>query len=69
MGLLEDLTMKGVMKFGNKEKLSPQILKHIGHVSYKLNLPHELALVHHVFHVSMLKKYLSDMITILLLDG
>ncbi|WMV58132.1 hypothetical protein MTR67_051517 [Solanum verrucosum] len=58
--------MKGVMRFGKKGKLSPryvgpyQILRRIGKVAYELELPNELASVHLVFHVSMLKKCVGD---------
>lgn len=58
--------MKGIMRFGKKGKLSPrytgpfEILERIGRVAYKLALPIELASVHNVFHVSMLKKYVPD---------
>ncbi|WMV41964.1 hypothetical protein MTR67_035349 [Solanum verrucosum] len=54
--------MKGVMRFGKKGKLSPQyigpyrISKRIGNVAYELELSQELAAVHPVFHISMLKK-------------
>ncbi|WMV32362.1 hypothetical protein MTR67_025747 [Solanum verrucosum] len=54
--------MKGVMRFSKKGKLSPQyigpyrITKRIGNVAYELELPQELAVVHPVFHISMLKK-------------
>ena len=54
--------MKGVMRFGNKGKLSHlyigpyRISKRVDNVAYKLELPPELAVVHQVFHISMLKK-------------
>ncbi|XP_049360029.1 uncharacterized protein LOC125824681 [Solanum verrucosum] len=46
--------MKGVMRFGKKVKLSPR------EVAYKLALPPSLTVVHPVFHVSMLRKYVPD---------
>ena len=58
--------MKGVMRFGKKGKLSPrfigpyEILERVGKVAYRLALPPDLSKVHNVFHVSMLKKYISD---------
>ncbi|WMV46591.1 hypothetical protein MTR67_039976 [Solanum verrucosum] len=58
--------MKGVMRFGKKVKLSPRsispyrISKRIGNVVYKLELPQELAVVHPMFHISMLKKCMGD---------
>ena len=54
--------MMVVMKFGKKGKLSPRyiglyiISKRVGNVSHELELPQELAAVHPVFHISMLKK-------------
>ena len=54
------------MRFGKKGKLSPRffgpskILKRIGKVAYKLDLPPTHAGVHNVFHVSMLRKYIPD---------
>ena len=54
--------MKGVMRFGKKVKLSPRyigpyrITKRVSNVAYELELPQELAAVHLVFHISMLKK-------------
>ena len=37
-----------------------EIVERFGLVAYKLNLPDELSGVHNVFHVSNLKKCLSD---------
>ena len=59
-------SMKGVMRFGKKEKLAPryirpfEILERIGMVAYRLALPLDMSQVHPVFHVSMLRKYISD---------
>lgn len=67
--------MKGVMIFGKKQKLIPryvgpyQILKHIEKVSYELELLNELAPVHPVFHVPMLKKCIVDPVSIIPLKG
>ncbi|WMV09624.1 hypothetical protein MTR67_003009 [Solanum verrucosum] len=58
--------MKGVMRFCKKGKLSPRyivpykISKRIDNVAYELELPQELASVHPVFHISMLKKCMGD---------
>ncbi|WMV32225.1 hypothetical protein MTR67_025610 [Solanum verrucosum] len=58
--------MKGVMRFGKKGKLSPRyigpyrMVKRIDNVAYELELPQELAAVHPVFHISMLKKCMRD---------
>ena len=57
---------KGVMRFGKRGKLSPryigpyEILQRVGAVAYKLALQPNLAHVHDVFHISMLKKYIPD---------
>ena len=61
--------------FGKKGMLSPryvgpyEILRMVGKVSYELRLPSELASVHPVFHVSMLKKCIGDPNSILLIES
>jgi hypothetical protein len=56
--------MKGVNHFGVKGKLAPWsidlflILEQYGPVTYRLQLPETLSIVHNVFHVSQLKKCL-----------
>jgi len=58
--------MKGVTRFGKKKKLNPryvgpfEILERVGPIAYRLALPPSLARVHDVFHVSMLREYISD---------
>ncbi|WMV18314.1 hypothetical protein MTR67_011699 [Solanum verrucosum] len=58
--------MKGVMRFVKKGKLSTwyigpgMISKRIDNIAYELDLPPELAVVHPVFHISMLKKCMGD---------
>ena len=67
--------MKGVVRFGKKGKLSPlymgpyEILQRVGKVGYELRLPSELASVHPIFHVSMLKKCISNPEFILPIEG
>ena len=57
---------KGVRRFGIKGKLSPryvgpfEILEKIEVVVYRLALPPSLDKVHNVFHISMLRKCVSD---------
>ncbi|GJR72277.1 hypothetical protein Tco_0084642 [Tanacetum coccineum] len=57
---------KGVVRFGKRGKLNPRyvgpfkVLKKVGAVAYKLELPQELSRVHNTFHVSNLKKCYSD---------
>ncbi|WMV55115.1 hypothetical protein MTR67_048500 [Solanum verrucosum] len=67
--------IKGEMRFGKKGKLSPyyvgqfQILRHIGKDSYELDLPNNLASVHPIFHVSLFKKCVSDLTSIVPLES
>ncbi|KAJ0985781.1 hypothetical protein J5N97_004137 [Dioscorea zingiberensis] len=57
---------KGIMRFRKRGKLSPryvgpyEILDRVGPVAYRLALPEELSRIHDVFHVSVLRKCLSD---------
>ena len=37
-----------------------EILDRIGEVAYRLAMPPSLSVVHNIFHVSMLRKYVSD---------
>ena len=63
--------MKGVMRFCKKGKLSPwyvgpyEIMSRVNKVSYDLKLLNELALIYPVFHVSMIKKCIGDLLSIL----
>ena len=58
--------IKGVMRFGKKKKLAPryiesfEILERVSMVAYRLALSPNMSQVHPVFHVSMLRKYISD---------
>ena len=64
--LLKVSPMKGVMRFGKKDNLSPrhigsfEILECVGPIAYRLALPPNLSGVHLVFHGSMLKTYHND---------
>ncbi|KAK1411582.1 hypothetical protein QVD17_38134 [Tagetes erecta] len=74
MVLLKVSPWKGVVRFGKKGKLAPryvgpfEVVERIGPVAYRLRLPQELNGVHDVFHVSNLKKCLTDDPMIIPLD-
>nr|GEV48301.1 putative reverse transcriptase domain-containing protein [Tanacetum cinerariifolium] len=57
---------KGMIRFGKRGKLNPRyfrpfkIIAKVRTVAYRLELPEKLSRVHSMFHVSNLKKYLSD---------
>ncbi|WMV58213.1 hypothetical protein MTR67_051598 [Solanum verrucosum] len=67
--------MKGVMRFCKKGKLSPRyvghykILKRVGKLAYEIELLVELAAVHLVFHISLLKKCVGDPTSIIPLES
>ena len=54
------------MRFGRKGKLAPryiepfEIRSKVGEVAYRLVLLPELSRIHPVFHVSILRRYISD---------
>jgi len=56
----------GIGRVMKSKKLNPrfigpyQILRKIGHVAYQICLPPFLSNLHNVFHVSQLRKYVSD---------
>ncbi|PKU59148.1 hypothetical protein MA16_Dca027804 [Dendrobium catenatum] len=58
--------MKGVSRFGRVSKLSPryvrpfEILERIGISAYRLLLYDQMSDIHNVFHVSSLRKWISD---------
>ncbi|GKA48727.1 hypothetical protein Tco_0741685 [Tanacetum coccineum] len=64
--MLKVSPQKGVIRFGKRGKLNPRynrpfkILKRVGPVAYKLELPEEIINIHSTFHVSNLKKCLFD---------
>ncbi|XP_071694941.1 uncharacterized protein [Rutidosis leptorrhynchoides] len=57
---------KGVIRIGQRGKLSSryvgpfEVIERIGPVACRLKLPHELSGIHNAFHVSNLKKCLSN---------
>jgi len=63
---LKVASMKGVLRFGKKGKLSLwyigpfEILDRVGDKAYCLLLPLSLSGVHDVFHVSMLRKCIGE---------
>ena len=67
--------MKGVIRFGKKEKLSPRyigpyvVLRRIGKAVYEMDLPFIMISIHTVFHVSMLRRYIPNLSHVLRWDS
>ena len=57
---------RGIFRFGKKGKLAPRyvgpfkIINRVGEVAYRVELPQQLAVIHPVFHISMLRRYIPD---------
>ncbi|GKF44566.1 hypothetical protein Tco_0131118 [Tanacetum coccineum] len=72
--MLKVLPWKGVIRFGKWGKLNPcyigpfKILAKVGTVAYRLELLEQLSRVHSTFHMSNLKKCLSDETLVIPLD-
>ncbi|GJX24749.1 putative reverse transcriptase domain-containing protein [Tanacetum coccineum] len=72
--MLKLLPLKRVICFGKRGRLNPRyigpfkVLAKVGTVSYRLELPQQLSKVYSTFHVSNLKKCLSDESLVIPLD-
>nr|GEU57054.1 hypothetical protein [Tanacetum cinerariifolium] len=72
--MLKVLPWKGVVCFGKRGKLNPRYIRpfkvfsKVRDVAYRLELPQQLSRVHNTFHVSNMKKCLSDESLVILLN-
>jgi len=66
MVYLKMITIKGRVRISGRRKLDPRylgpfrVIERVGSVAYKLDLPSEMEAFHNVFHVSQLRKCLTD---------
>jgi len=66
MVYLKMITFKGRVRISGRRKLDPRylgpfrVIERVGSVAYKLDLPSEMEAFHNVFHVSQLRKCLTD---------
>ncbi|KAI3701002.1 hypothetical protein L2E82_45643 [Cichorium intybus] len=64
--LLKVSPWKGIIRFRKRGKLGPKyigpykIIKRVGKVAYRLELPEQLSRIHNTFHVSQLRKCITD---------
>ena len=64
---LKVMPKRGVVRFGKRGTLLSrfvgpfEIRERVGTVAYRLTLPPNMSGVHEVFHISMLRKYTSDL--------
>ena len=72
--LLKVSPWKGVIRFQKRGKLWPRfigpfrIYARVGRVTYRLALPDDLSQIHNTFHVSQVRKCVSDEATVISLD-
>ena len=59
--------LRGVMQFWKKGKLSPrfvgpfEITQRVGRLAYRIALTPDLVRIHNIFHVSMPRKYITNL--------
>ena len=66
MVYLKMITFTGRVRISGRRKLDPRylgpfrVIERVGSVAYKLDLPSEMEAFHNVFHISQLRKCLTD---------